>query len=815
MIRLEGVNKYFNKGKKNQIHVINDTTLNLGSNGLVALLGPSGSGKTTLLNSIGGLDKVNSGAIYVDGQKITGKGASKVDKVRNLNIGYIFQDYKLVDNMTVYDNVAMVLKMIGIKDQEEIKKRVSYILETLNIYRYRNRLAGMLSGGERQRVGIARAIAKNPKIIIADEPTGNLDSANTIEIMNIIKSISKDRLVVLVTHEVELAKFYASRIIELKDGKIEKDYENITDDSLNYKLENKFYLKDFEKHETLTSDSANVEFYGKENDKLDIEIVFRNGNLYIKTNSDARVEVIDEHSAIEFVDDHFKEIDKTLYEDYKFDFDKVVDSSLKEKYSSIIGFFPSLLDGFKKVAKYPLIKKLLLIGFILAGVFITYAFSTIYASLDVQDKDFIQSNKDYISVRTAKLDEAKYLEYEQMPEVDYILPGSSNVYMMIPMDFYYQTVYATSTLKGSLTDINKITEDDLIYGRMPENQYEIVVDKFAADKMISSGTAIQVGIQSAEDIVGLEAQVEHMKNFTIVGITDKVQPLIYTSPEMFIDIIYNMVPEDDIYGGPSSAETEMDKTIFNYNTLNQEYVLKAGTLPENPYETLISYDRRYDYPIGKEIDDVKVNNKKLKVVGYYESSEFYDFYLVNQETIKYAIQSEADSFTVAPVDKEAALKALIEEKHLNAKSSYDEDKQEYKDGRKDMVKSTITLGAIMLIISLIEILLMTRSSFLSRIKEIGIYRAIGVKKTDIYKMFLGEIFAITTMSSLVGILAMSYALGKMSQISMLSSMFAMNPVVLFGAIAVVYVFNSIVGLIPVFNTMRKPPAAILARYDVD
>lgn len=815
MIRLEGVNKYFNKGKKNQIHVINDTTLNLGSNGLVALLGPSGSGKTTLLNSIGGLDKVNSGAIYVDGQKITGKGASKVDKVRNLNIGYIFQDYKLVDNMTVYDNVAMVLKMIGIKDQEEIKKRVSYILETLNIYRYRNRLAGMLSGGERQRVGIARAIAKNPKIIIADEPTGNLDSANTIEIMNIIKSISKDRLVVLVTHEVELAKFYASRIIELKDGKIEKDYENITDDSLNYKLENKFYLKDFEKHETLTSDSANVELYGKENDKLDIEIVFRNGNLYIKTNSDARVEVIDEHSAIEFVDDHFKEIDKTLYEDYKFDFDKVVDSSIKEKYSSIIGFFPSLVDGFKKVAKYPLIKKLLLIGFILAGVFITYAFSTIYASLDVQDKDFIQSNKDYISVRTAKLDETKYLEYEQMPEVDYILPGSSNVYMMIPMDFYYQTAYATSTLKGSLTDINKITEDDLIYGRMPENQYEIVVDKFAADKMISSGTAIQVGIQSAEDIVGLEAQVEHMKNFTIVGITDKVQPLIYTSPEMFIDIIYNMVPEDDIYGGPSSAETEMDKTIFNYNTLNQEYVLKAGTLPENPYETLISYDRRYDYPIGKEIDDVKVNNKKLKVVGYYESSEFYDFYLVNQETIKYAIQSEADSFTVAPVDKEAALKALIEEKHLNAKSSYDEDKQEYKDGRKDMVKSTITLGAIMLIISLIEILLMTRSSFLSRIKEIGIYRAIGVKKTDIYKMFLGEIFAITTMSSLVGILAMSYALGKMSQISMLSSMFAMNPVVLFGAIAVVYVFNSIVGLIPVFNTMRKPPAAILARYDVD
>ena len=182
MIKLKGVNKYFNKGKKNQIHVINDTTLELGSKGLVALLGPSGSGKTTMLNAIGGLDKVNSGDIFVDGVKITSKSASKIDEIRNLNIGYIFQDYKLIDNMTVYENVAMVLRMIGIKDEEEIKKRINYILETLGIYRYRNRMADMLSGGERQRVGIARAIAKNPKIIIADEPTGNLDSANSIEI---------------------------------------------------------------------------------------------------------------------------------------------------------------------------------------------------------------------------------------------------------------------------------------------------------------------------------------------------------------------------------------------------------------------------------------------------------------------------------------------------------------------------------------------------------------------------------------------------------------------------------------------------------
>ena len=111
MIELRSVNKYFNKGKKNEIHVINNTTLNL-DKGLVAFLGNSGCGKTTLLNTIGGLDKIKKGSIYVNGQKISSKLSYKVDKIRNLNVGYIFQDYKLIDNMSVYDNVALVLTIM-------------------------------------------------------------------------------------------------------------------------------------------------------------------------------------------------------------------------------------------------------------------------------------------------------------------------------------------------------------------------------------------------------------------------------------------------------------------------------------------------------------------------------------------------------------------------------------------------------------------------------------------------------------------------------------------------------------------------------
>ena len=282
MLELNHVNKYFNKGKKNQVHVIDNTSIKLESHGLVALLGPSGCGKTTLLNTIGGLDKVKSGSIYINGKKINSIFSHKVDTIRNLEIGYIFQDYKLIDNLSDFDNVALVLTMIGIKDKKEIKKRVEYVLNKVGMLRFQKRPAGMLSGGERQRVGIARAIVKDPSIILADEPTGNLDSKNSLEVMKIIKAISKDRLVILVTHEQNLAKFYASRIIEIKDGKVINDYLNDHVDELDYEIDNRFYLKDFKEH---LETNEGIHIYSDQNQKLDIDIVVKNGNIYIQSKT--------------------------------------------------------------------------------------------------------------------------------------------------------------------------------------------------------------------------------------------------------------------------------------------------------------------------------------------------------------------------------------------------------------------------------------------------------------------------------------------------------------------------------------------------
>ena len=782
MIRINGLNKYYNRYKKNQIHVINNTTLELPDTGLVALLGPSGCGKTTLLNAIGGLDKVNSGKIFINDKLITSKFTYKKDKIRNLQIGYIFQDYKLIDDKSVYDNVAMVLRMIGIKDKQEIKKRVDYILERVGIYRYRYRPCGMLSGGERQRVGIARALVKNPSIILADEPTGNLDSKNTIEVMNIIKSISKHKLVILVTHEVELAKFYATRIIEVSDGEVLKDYDNKNVDNLDYKIDNKFYLKDFKYHNVNKDNDINIDMYSDTKDKLNLVIVIKNGNIYIKNKDDDKIEVIDNSSNIELINDNYKKIDKSIYEKYSFDFDKIINNNIKLKYSSIFNIFTIFSNGFKRVFGYSFVKKILLAGFFLASLFVTYSVSNLLGISKIEDKDFISTNKNYLVLESSKVKVNDYLKYEKMDGINYILPGNSNVSLYVDTKNYYQTEYANVVLSGSLSSINMINSDDLIYGRMPENDLEIVIDKMVYDK---ANDIKMVGLYNLEKILNAKVYVgDRLIEYTIVGITDLESPSIYTSESEFMHIVTNSVNPDNNSRFDSNVENS-GNGLYDYNLYKNKISITKGREPNNDYEVIVNESLKDTFKIDKYIDEVKVNGNKLKVVGYYKSADSINSYFVNSNTIKYNIILSSKNVIIYPKDKD---KTIADFKELDKKviDVYDADKKAYLDANKDSMHSSFVVAAIMLGISLVEIILMTRSSFLSRIKEVGIYRAIGVKKSDIYKMFTGEAFAITTLTSVPGVLFMSYCISVLSDIKYIGRNYVMNLWVILFCIILLY-----------------------------
>lgn len=809
MLSLKKVNKYFNRHRKNEIHVINNVSLEFNDNGLVALLGPSGCGKTTLLNAIGGLDKIKSGKIYVNGKKISSKIDGKVDKIRNLNIGYIFQDYKLVDNMSVFDNVALVLTMLGIKDKNEVKNRVEYVLDKVGMLRYKRRPASMLSGGERQRVGIARALVKNPNIILADEPTGNLDSKNSLEVMKIIKSISKDRLVILVTHEVNLAKFYADRIIELKDGSIVKDYINKDKEDLDYAIDNNIYLKDFDKHDVIKDEDKLINIYLDEKDKIKLDIVVRNGNIYVNSKSRDNVVVIDEDSNIELINDSYKKIQESDIDKYNFD---LKDDGKKKRYSSIFNPISLITNGFKKVFDYSFLKKLLLLGFILSGMFIMYSVSSIASTINVKDEDFVTMNKNYLSVNLNKIKVDDYLKYENLDSVDYIIPGNSSVNFSVNYNDYYQSMNIKDILSGSLSDINLIKDSDIVYGTMPKEMNEVVVDKRSILSMFDeTGYANMIGIKNVSDMIGREIKIDTMDAFVIVGIVDLGSPSIYMNRGNFINVLSNTKNNDtNMY---VSEEEISNQKVYDYNLEVNDIELKKGNYPVNDYEVIVNIKNSDTMPLNKYID-TKVNDKKLLVVGYYFSKDNMDAFLVNNNTVKYDLISKSKDLVLVSKDKDKTINEF-RDMGLNIEDSYSVSRKKYIESNKERVNTTLLVSGVILIISLVEVFLMIRASFLSRVKSVGIYRAIGVKKSDIYRMFYGEIIAITTIASVPGIILASYILKVLSNIKFLSKYFLINFRIVLLSIIFVYIFNLIIGLIPVFNTIRRRPASILSRHDLD
>ena len=816
MISIKNLNKYFNRRKRNEIHIINNTSLELGDTGLVAILGQSGSGKTTLLNAIGGLDKVNSGKIYINGKKITKRSSHTIDKIRNLNIGYIFQDYKLIDNMTVFDNIAISLKLTGLKNKKEIEKRVNYVLEAVDMYRYRNRFANMLSGGEKQRVAIARAIVKNPSIVIADEPTGNLDSRNSLEIMNIIKAISKDKLVILVTHEVDLANFYATRIIEIKDGEIIKDYENESKESLEYRLDNRIYLKDFKEINNFKNEKVNIDVYSDSSGlPTDIKLVLKNGNIFIQSQN-KKIEVVDSNSAIEFVDAHYKKIDKSIYEENKYNLDEVTDKKYKVKYSSIYGIIRSLKIGFNRLLNYSVLKKLLLLGFLASSMFIVYSVCNIAGAINIEEVDYMRLDRNYIYVDTAKVNVNDYLKYEQLDEVDYIIPGDSNVRFKIKMDNYYQLANYSFELSGSLVDINKITENELIAGRMPQNEYEIVIDKRIIEDMINLDySSLQnIGIKNYLELLNKVVTIDNMKDFVIVGFVDKLNTSIYVQKSQFINILSNTTEASSGMGFYIQNFDESTVIVKDYNLYLDDIKLTKGRFPENDYEVIVNKSNSEEMKLNKTIN-VEINNNPLKVVGYYDSQTNRQDYLVNNNTIKYNVINTKNGFTIYPKNKANLINKFKNEYNLNVIDIYERDKQSYLKERHDEILSSVIFAGVIMAISLIEIYLMMRSSFLSRIKEIGVLRAIGVKKTDIYKMFLGEIISITTVASLPGIVLMTYILSQVSKIPYVDGIFIVDNLTIGISTLIVYLFNIIVGLLPLFKVIRKTPAKILARHDIE
>lgn len=224
IISLKNIRRSYQIGDET-IHALSDLSLSIAKNEYVALMGPSGSGKSTLMNIIGCLDTPSSGEYILNGQSVANMSDNDLAAVRNKEIGFVFQTFNLLPRASTLENVALPLVYAGFSKTER-DKRALEVLESVGLGNRVKHKPNELSGGQRQRVAVARALVNHPSIILADEPTGNLDSKTSVEIMGLFEEIHKlGNTVVLVTHEEDIA-LHAHRIVRLKDGKVESDQTN-------------------------------------------------------------------------------------------------------------------------------------------------------------------------------------------------------------------------------------------------------------------------------------------------------------------------------------------------------------------------------------------------------------------------------------------------------------------------------------------------------------------------------------------------------------------------------------------------------------
>lgn len=316
MIKIEKLNKKYRSRKTKNYRALKNINLELPDTGLVFVVGKSGSGKSTLLNILGGLDNASSGRVIVDGNEITKFGERKFANYRNSHIGFIFQDYHLLDDLTIYENIIISLNLNRIEDNGLVLNA----LKRVGLQGYENRYPSELSGGERQRVAIARAIVKNPRIILADEPTGNLDHRTASSVIKLLKEISNNCLILIVSHNTNDAFMYADRIIELYYGQVLTDYMRNKDfiDDIVYQEDTLYYPSD----KVLTKED--IEYINEGLKSNEIKNVVYVENKFIKHEQE---ELIEKHVEIKRNNLSFKEVFKLCMSFLKNKVSRIVSSS--------------------------------------------------------------------------------------------------------------------------------------------------------------------------------------------------------------------------------------------------------------------------------------------------------------------------------------------------------------------------------------------------------------------------------------------------------------------------------------------------------
>ncbi len=838
MIKISSLDKYYNKGSANRIHVIDNVSLQLPENGMTAIFGRSGCGKTTLLNVIGGLDGFDGGDVTIDGESIT----KNTDVIRNKYIGYIFQNYNLDPTKTCFENVAHALYLVGMKKGEELTSRVNAALKSVGMENFGKRTPDSLSGGQQQRIAIARAIVKSPKIILADEPTGNLDDANTVMIMDLLKSISKNSLVLLVTHEAELVDHYCDRVIELFDGSVVGERTNEAANGYFSPDKNAVYLGQLEKS-AVCLDSVNIEYYGeKPNTPIDIKIVNSNGKMLLTVLTPG-VRIIDNSSEIKLIEGVYEQKNTSADVHPQLDISPLPPIEGKH-YGKLFSFTSSLKSGYesfvgrsKKKNKNRLMNRCMSL-FACIIIFVAASLGVSVKKLSDID-DSYNHNTFYLYTPNGDISQklnnaAKNGEHgiDYTALIDYMPSGDDNIQFNVDFFETYSNMFSLESLSTNAVFLGfELAEPlPLVCGQKNELADDrVLITTEVADKLIESSSLSY--ITDYEDLIGLTLNGTY--SATVVGIVESDENCVFVSDYLrACEIVdYRIICDEKLTSG-----LDDDEIIMTYNssavnptqkvhdkvTLNGiEYEI-AAIIDIFDNDKLIGefyYDRNYCVDREQYIE-------LSRHVGEYSKNAFDDEYEDMEYGTTYSYYSYGYDvyYTLIHTSDPTSTQAWLKDEfsYLEAPNEYfsalitpDSIKSDISSGRYASLIGQVLSLTVMLMLMCSCVYFIMRSSTMGRIKEIGIYRAIGVKSSNlVYRSFV-ESLLLTTLTSAKSFILVSLFVKLCLSISpYVSTVFYYPLPVALLLLVLMYGLCTICGIIPVISLLKKTPSEILAKYDV-
>lgn len=760
MLELKKITKSYKTGDFTQ-KALDNINLKFRKNEFVSILGTSGSGKTTFLNIVGGLDKYDSGDLIINGTSTKKYKPKDWDAYRNNCVGFIFQSYNLISHISILHNVEMSLTLSGVPKKER-KERALSALKQVGLERHANKKPNQLSGGQMQRVAIARALVNNPEIILADEPTGALDSKTSEDIMQLIKQVAKDKLVIMVTHNEEIAKKYSTRIVNLKDGEIISDSNPCTKEE-----DNQIYQMKKTSMNFLTAL------------KLSLNNIFTKKGRTLLTAFASSIGIIGISLILALSNGFDIQIDK-------------FESETLSSFPILISKQGAEIDieELQKEAEELKNKKI--------DDTKIYAYSIEQESV-MHTNNFTKEYLNYIN----NIDENLIygISYTRYTKINALAKQDNNIVTIDTTSF----VSIPKQVKTKESYLEK--GYDILKGSLPNNKNEILIEvdsKNRLDKSILKIFNIDSEEININDLIGKEIKIIPNDNYY------KKVGNIYTV-NTNLEEIYNK--KDNI----TLKVVGIIRAKKDNKLSETEQALSTTTMGRILYTNELMEDLININSTSKIVKDQQNQNTSvLTMQKLNEEEKQQNLVYLGAEDIPYLISIYPNNFD----DKEKVLEYL--DKYNENKN--DEDKIIYTDMAQTVVSLSnsimsaityvlIAFSAISLVVSSIMIGIITYISVLERTKEIGILRSLGARKKDITRVFNAETFLIGLTSGLMGILIARLLIIPaniiLENLTELKNVAQMNITHILIMIAISIIITLIGGLIPAKMASKKDPVEAL------